>query len=130
MSVHCRTVGTSANNHSRNFLECNFSQNGQRSLPNVDSKVGAFSSFWRLTCFSSCRYFFQVTMGCGREDCTNKSCFSCEGTVSPRVCSTEKQQTDGPRLDPTSAALMAIDLARQDTHTICNGVGKKKSHCS
>lgn len=36
-------------------------------------------------------------MGCGTVHCTNRNCFSCP---------------EGPRLDPTSAALLAVKLAQ------------------
>jgi hypothetical protein len=51
-------------------------------------------------------YFYQITMGCGTVHCTNRNCFS-----SP----------DGPRLDPTSAALLAVKLAQSTTHFLCAG---------
>ena len=61
--------------------------------------------------YDSCRslinsYFYQITMGCGTVHCTNRNCFS-----SP----------DGPRLDPTSAALLAVKLAQSTTHFLCAG---------
>ena len=51
-------------------------------------------------------------MGCGTVHCTNRNCFS-----SP----------DGPRLDPTSAALLAVKLAQSTTHFLCAGPNSCKS---
>ncbi len=51
-------------------------------------------------------YFYQITMGCGTIHCTNRNCFS---------------SADGPRLDPTSAALLAVKLAQSTTHFLCAG---------
>ncbi|EKX32984.1 hypothetical protein GUITHDRAFT_148230 [Guillardia theta CCMP2712] len=61
--------------------------------------------------YDSCRsliysYFNQITMGCGTVYCTNRNCFSCP---------------EGPRLDPTSAALLAVKLAQSTTHFLCAG---------
>jgi len=61
--------------------------------------------------YESCRslinsYFYQITLGCGTVRCTNRNCFSCP---------------DGPRLDPTSAALLAVKLAQSPTHYLCAG---------
>jgi hypothetical protein len=53
-----------------------------------------------------CSYFYQITLGCGTVHCTNRNCFSCP---------------DGPRLDPTSAALLAVKLAQSTTHYLCAG---------
>jgi hypothetical protein len=51
-------------------------------------------------------YFYQITMGCGTVHCTNRNCFACP---------------EGPRLDPTSAALLAVKLAQSPTHYLCAG---------
>ena len=72
------------------------------------SSPGAYS---HTPDYDSCRslinsYFYQITMGCGTVHCTNRNCFS-----SP----------DGPRLDPTSAALLAVKLAQSTTHFLCAG---------
>lgn len=71
-----------------------------RSPQKSDSFARWFATFNRRS------YFYQITMGCGTVHCTNRNCFS-----SP----------DGPRLDPTSAALLAVKLAQSTTHFLCAG---------
>lgn len=70
------------------------------------NKILAVAGRPQLTLALSCSYFYQITMGCGTVHCTNRNCFACP---------------DGPRLDPTSAALLAVKLAQSPTHYLCAG---------
>ena len=53
------------------------------------------------------RYYYQLTLGCGRELCCNEHCFSCSGC---------------PTLDAVDAAILAVRLAAGKSHLLCPGV--------
>jgi hypothetical protein len=65
------------------------------------------------------RYFFQITMGCGRDDCSNAECFSSQ---SPPLPLPPPRRSEGPRLAPDDAAVLAVRLARGQTHFLCPGL--------
>ena len=80
----------------------------QQGNPASQSSPGAYA---HMPDYDSCRslitsYFYQVTMGCGTVHCSNPNCFG---------------NPDGPRLDPTSAAIHAVKLAQSTTHYLCAG---------
>ncbi|KAL1922956.1 uncharacterized protein VTP21DRAFT_9332 [Calcarisporiella thermophila] len=52
------------------------------------------------------RYYYQLTVGCNRQDCSNKFCASRNATT---------------RLNPETAALMAMQLASSPKHKFCPG---------
>jgi len=81
------------------------------SQSHMASSPGSVDQFAPNPDYDSCRslinsYFYQITLGCGTVHCTNRNCFSCP---------------EGPRLDPTSAALLAVKLAQSTTHYLCAG---------
>lgn len=90
---------------------------GAHQTPGSGSQQGTSASqsspgaYAHMPDYESCRslitsYFYQITMGCGTVHCTNRNCFSA---------------LDGPRLDPTCAAILAVKLAQSTTHFLCAG---------